>query len=136
MTAAGVCWGAYSLIGRGVADPLPVTAGAFARALVAGVLVSLLTMRTAHASTRGVLLATLSGALASGVGYTLWYAALPALTSWRAGLLQLLVPALTAIGAVALLGERMTARLVGSGLAILAGVAWPMLWRAAFRRGR
>jgi len=135
MTAAGVSWGAYSLIGRGVADPLSVTAGAFARSLVAGIFASLMLVGAAHVSTRGVVLATMSGALASGVGYTLWYAALPALTPWRAGLLQLLVPALTAMGAVALLGEKMTMRVVGAGAAILAGVAWPMVWRV-FRRGR
>jgi len=136
MIVAGVAWGIYSLIGRGVADPLRVTAQAFARALPASLLVGALTWGTAHASARGVLLASLSGALASGVGYTLWYAALPALSAYRAALLQLLVPALTAVGAVVLLGEGMTRRLIAAGAMIVAGVALPSVWRGAVRRGR
>lgn len=136
MAVAGVSWGAYSLVGRGVGDPLAATTAAFTRALAAGLIVSLLTASRAHATTHGLLLAAVSGALASGVGYTLWYAALPSLTPWRAGLLQLLVPALTAAGAVVMLGERPTRRLVGSGAAILIGVALPMAWHALVRRAR
>jgi drug/metabolite transporter (DMT)-like permease len=133
MTIAGASWGIYSLLGRGVRDPLAVTTGAFGRALAAGLVVSVLTRDRAHVSTHGFLLAALSGSLASGVGYTLWYAAVPAMTAWRAGLLQLLVPGLTAAGAVVLLGERLTWRLVGAGATLLVGVSLPMAWRAVFR---
>jgi drug/metabolite transporter (DMT)-like permease len=81
----------------------------------------------AHARAEGVVLATASGALASGLGYTLWYAALPALGATRAGILQLCVPVLTAAAGVVLLDEQVTARLVASGCAILSGVALGVL---------
>jgi drug/metabolite transporter (DMT)-like permease len=136
MMAAGVSWGIYSLLGRSIRDPLAVTTGAFIRALPAGMLVTTFTLAHVHVSPRGVLLATLSGALASGVGYTLWYAALPSLTPWRAGLMQLLVPGLTAIGAVAFLDERLTWRLAGAGSAILIGASLPMVWQTIAGRGR
>lgn len=130
MMAAGAAWGVYSLIGRGVREPLEATARAFRYALPAGVLGSLVTLARAHVTLEGAMLAAVSGGLSSGVAYTLWYAALPSLSPWRAGLLQLLVPALTAIGAVLWLGESLTLRIVVAGGSILAGVALPTAWRA------
>ena len=131
MLAAGACWGVYSLAGQRAGDPLATTAGNFARATLLAVLalgafgafgaLSALGGR-AHVTPRGVLLATLSGTLASGVGYTLWYAALPALAAWRAALLQLIVPALTALLAAMLLGEAITPRLVIASALIGIGV--------------
>ncbi len=84
-----------------------------------------------HASPRGVALAVASGALASGVGYSLWYAALRDLTATRAAVAQLVVPVLAAFGGVLLLRERFTGRLIGAGTLILAGVALALLRRAS-----
>ncbi len=122
MLAAGACWGVYSLAGRQSRDPLANTAGNFVRATALTALALAPTLAGVRLSVDGVLLATLSGSLASGVGYTLWYAALPALAAWRAALLQLLVPVLTALLAAALLAEVITGRLVVAAMLVLAGV--------------
>jgi drug/metabolite transporter (DMT)-like permease len=122
MALAGIAWGIYSLRGRGSADPLGDTAGNFARSvpLVAVVLVAV--VARVHLTPRGVLLAAASGALASGLGYAVWYAALRGLTAARAAVVQLSVPVLAAAGGVAFLGERVTLRLVLAGVFILGGV--------------
>lgn len=122
MVAAGACWGIYSLLGRRSRDPLAATAGNFARAtLLATVAVAALLSRM-HLTTSGVLLAIASGAIASGVGYTIWYTVLPALAAWRAAIVQLIVPVLTAVAAVILLGEAISTRLIVAGALIAAGV--------------
>jgi drug/metabolite transporter (DMT)-like permease len=125
MLAAGVAWGVYSLRGRGVARPLTATASNFARTVPLTLALSLAAAAFGppRVSGRGALLAVVSGALASGVGYSLWYAALAGLTATRAAVLQLLVPVLAAAAAVVLLGERPGARLVAAGAAIIGGVA-------------
>jgi drug/metabolite transporter (DMT)-like permease len=136
MATAGVSWGIYSLRGRRASDPLASTAGNFLRAAPFSLVlaaVTVLVVRLAspiigtpaalHASPKGLALAAASGGLASGLGYTLWYAALRELSATRAAILQLAVPVLTAAGAVALLGERITLRLLCAGAAILGGVA-------------
>jgi drug/metabolite transporter (DMT)-like permease len=133
MAIAGAAWGVYTLRGRtsGV-DPVVANAAAFARtvpvaaALVAG---AAFTGRLSG-SPRGALLAIASGALASGVGYALWYAALRGLTVARAAVLQLLVPILAAAGGVLLLGEVASLRLLAAGAAILGGVALAIAGRA------
>lgn len=120
MAIGGVAWGVYSLRGRGVDRPLVVTAGNFARCLpIAAVLIVWFT----HASTTGILLAVASGAIASGLGYSLWYAALPTLGATRAAFVQLSVPVLTALSAVALLGETLRPTLAIGGAAIVGGLA-------------
>lgn len=135
MVLAGVAWGAYSLRGRRSGDPLGSTAGNFLRGvplaavLTGGVLLWPL-FGSLHASTQGAALAVASGAVASGVAYTFWYAALPGLSALRAALVQLTVPVLAAAGASTLLDERPSARLVGSGAAVLGGVALALLARA------
>jgi drug/metabolite transporter (DMT)-like permease len=121
MAAAGVCWGVYSLLGRQADAPLPRTFTNFALAAGAGTLVLALPLAL-HITTRGVLLAAISGSVASGLGYTLWYRAVPALSRFRAALVQLSVPAVTAAAAWPLLGEPITARLLWSGLLILGGI--------------
>jgi drug/metabolite transporter (DMT)-like permease len=126
MAVAGAAWGVYSLRGRRSRDPLLETAANFTRAAPLAVLASLLIPGTMHGGRRGILLAGLSGAIASGVGYAAWYAALPRLTSTRAATLQLAVPVLAAAGAVAWLGEQVSTRLVLASLAILGGVALAM----------
>jgi drug/metabolite transporter (DMT)-like permease len=122
MIAAGISWGVYSLAGRGSRDPLAATAGNFIRGslLVALVVVWFITASTMSAD--GVLLATASGSIASGVGYTLWYTALPLLAAWRAAIVQLVVPVLTALLAALLLGEHIEPRLVAATILVAAGV--------------
>lgn len=137
MAGAGVAWGVYSLRGRGSTDPLAVTADNFLRSVPLAVglsAVSALALEAPRATPTGLVLAVASGAVASGVGYSLWYAALPHLTATRAAIVQLSVPVLAAAGGVLLLGERLTARLVGAGAALLGGVLLALLAGAARKR--
>lgn len=122
MLTAGVAWGVYSLIGRSATRPLETTAGNFALAVPFTLALSLVAPGPAHVTRSGVLLAVTSGAIASGVGYSLWYGALPGLTATGAAVVQLSVPVLAALGGVLLLGESLTPRLVVSAAAILGGV--------------
>ncbi|MBZ4421682.1 DMT family transporter [Myxococcus sp. RHSTA-1-4] len=137
MAGAGVAWGVYSLRGRGNRDPLAATADNFLRSVPMAVALSgvgLLAQGTPHATGRGIALALASGALASGVGYSLWYAALPHLTATRAAIIQLSVPVLAAAGGVLLLGEGVTARVLLAGTALLAGVLLALSAKAAPRK--
>lgn len=126
MMLAGVAWGVYSLLGRGGTAPLAATADNFARAAVPA-LAALALHRaltgTSSAPAAGLLLAVVSGAAASGLGYTMWYTVLPLLSRVQAAIVQLAVPVVAAIGAVLLLGEPLSARLLLAGGAILGGVA-------------
>ena len=127
MLVAGVAWGIYSLLGRAVRAPLPATADNFIRAVLPALAVLGLQRAVAgglDASATGLLLAGISGAAASGLGYTLWYAVLPHLARVQAAVVQLAVPVIAAAGAVLLLDEPVTARLVLSSAAILGGVAF------------
>lgn len=128
MLAAGVAWGVYSLLGRGAVAPLALTAGNFLRAAPLALVLPWLVPGEAAMSVAGIGYAVLSGAIASGVGYALWYAALPALRATRAAVLQLLVPVLAAAAGVAWLDEPLDARLLVGGAAILGGVALAV-WR-------
>jgi drug/metabolite transporter (DMT)-like permease len=129
MAGAGACWGAYSLAGRGNRDPLGATAGNFLQAAAMGVVFFgvAAAQTTVHVSLAGLLLASASGSLASGVGYTLWYAALPSLASWRAAIVQLTVPVATAIAATLILGESLSTRLVVAAALVATGV-WLTVW--------
>ena len=104
MAAAGAGWGVYSLLGRASAEPLADTLASFAGAGIAAAAAFLLPMAH-HLSPRGLLLAGLSGALASGATYALWYAVLPRLGALRASVAQLAVPLITAGAAALVLGE-------------------------------
>lgn len=129
MIFAGVCWGVYSLAGRGSRNPLVDTSRNFLRAtFLAGLAVGVLVAGGRY-TTSGVLLAATSGSIASGLGYTLWYTVLPALAAWRAAVVQLLVPVLTALLAAILLGETITSRLLIAGALIACGV-WLTVWPA------
>ncbi len=123
MAAAGVAWGVYSLRGRGSTEALRNTAGNFLLTVPMAALLLAFAGGTAGWTVRGTLLAAASGALASGVGYAIWYTALPSLTATRAALVQLLVPVIAAAGGVALLGEAIPLRLPVAAALVLGGVA-------------
>ena len=123
MLAAGVAWGVYSLRGRGAGDPVRVSAGNFLRTLPFAAAFSLLMIGQARLDAAGVAYALASGALASGLGYALWYTALPLLRASTAASLQLAVPLLVALAGVAFLGEAPTLRLALAAIAILGGIA-------------
>jgi drug/metabolite transporter (DMT)-like permease len=122
MLLAGLGWGIYSLRGRGVADPLAQTASNFARTVPMTLLASLASFQGNHLSTSGVLLAAVSGGLASGLGYVLWYQALAGLSAVTASVIQLAVPVLAAAGGIALLGEALTWRLGIASAMVLGGI--------------
>lgn len=127
MIAAGLCWAAYSLLGRGSRSPLADTAGNFIRCLPIGAVLIGVGLLAQRPSAAGLGYAIASGAVTSGMGYALWYAVLPGLTRTRAALVQLTVPAIAAIGGVLLLGEPVTGRLVLASTGILGGVALALL---------
>jgi len=129
MLTAGIAWGMYSLQGRGLNDPTGATAGNFLRTLPLTGLMSLGAWPWARTDGMGIVYAMLSGALASGVGYAVWYAALRGLTATRAATVQLTVPVLVALGGVALLGEPITWRQSIAATAILGGVGLVLLRR-------
>ena len=129
MTAAGIAWGLYSLRGRRAGDPLATTASNFLWLVPFAVLFWLAHPVPLAVSPIGATWAVLSGALASGVGYAIWYAALPALTATRAATVQLTVPVLAALGGVPLLGETIRLRLVLSSLLVLGGVGLAIFGR-------
>lgn len=131
MAVAGVAWGCYSLLGRRVSDPLSATAGNFIYAVPLVLVVSLVSWHAAGVSTDGLLLAVASGAIASGCGYVIWYAALPLLTAMRAATVQLSVPVIAALGGVGLMSEAVTVRLVIASVATIGGVATVLAQRAA-----
>lgn len=127
MLGAGMAWGIYSLRGKGMGDPIKVTAGNFLRAAPIAIVLSLLTIHHATVDATGVGYALLSGALASGLGYAIWYSVLPALKATSAATVQLSVPVIAAVGGVMFLGESVTVRLVLASLAILGGIALVIL---------
>lgn len=123
MLLAGVAWGAYSLLGRGQGDPLAVTTGNFLRAAPLAVLLALVLLSQLNWDGPGLFYAVLSGALTSGVGYAIWYSALPGLRASQAATVQLSVPILAALGGSLLLSEALSLRLTLSAVAVLGGIA-------------
>lgn len=127
MLGAGVAWGIYSLRGKGAGDPARVTAGNFLRAVPFSAALSVLTLAGASLDTAGFWYAVASGALASGIGYVIWYSALPGLKATNAATVQLSVPVIAALGGIAFLGEPLTLRLALASVAILGGIALVIL---------
>ena len=131
MAAAGIAWGAYSLLGRGVADATRATAWNFVLSVPIVLAASFAFASDISVSTGGVLLAVASGAIASGVGYVIWYAALKGLAASDAATIQLSVPVIAALGGVLLLSEPLTLRLAIASVATLGGVAIVLRARAS-----
>ncbi len=127
ITGAGAAWGVYSLRGRGAGDPTRVTAGNFLRAIPFAAALLFSMHGRISIDPAGIAYAIASGAVASGIGYAIWYAALPRLTKATAATVQLSVPVLAASGGVIFLGERVTARLLWASVAILFGIGMVIL---------
>lgn len=134
MLVSGIAWAGYTLIGKRSSDPLSSTTGNFLRALPMVILASIPFAHELSIDTHGLLLAIASGAMASGVGYTIWYAAMRSLTSFRAATVQLSVPVLASLGGVLMLGEHLTLRLVISSLAVLGGITLVLIDRGPKRK--
>jgi len=122
MSVAGVAWGFYTLAGKGSESPLSDTAYNFLRTLPLVIILIVVTNQNASLSQRGILLAVLSGGIASGLGYTIWYIALGGLSSIQAAAVQLLVPVIAAIGGVLFTNEMFSLRLATSSVMILGGI--------------
>lgn len=133
MAAAGVGWGLYSLYGHGESRPLGATAGNFVRVLGPVAALAVVGLPFASITPGGAAIACLAGGLTTGIGYVIWYAALPSLSSLQAALVQLSVPAIAAAGGVLLLDERLSMRLLLCGGLILGGIWFSLTSRS---RGR
>lgn len=135
MAVAGVAWGVYSLLGRKAGDPLEATTRAFVYCVPPVlILVAVHTYASAAwATTGGVALAVASGAIASGCGYVIWYAALRGLSATSAAVVQLSAPVIAAFAGVILLSEDVTFRLILASVGTLGGVTIVLMQRAAKR---
>ena len=122
MLCAGVAWGVYSLRGKGITDAIAATAGNFLRAVPFALLVSLTAFHSMRFDSLGLTYALISGAITSGVGYVLWYAALSHLKATSAATVQLSVPVIAATGGILLLSEPISLRYVIASIAVLGGI--------------
>jgi drug/metabolite transporter (DMT)-like permease len=123
MLGAGIAWGIYSLRGKSAGDPASATSGNFLRAVPLAALLSIVLLPWARLDRAGIGYAILSGAIASGVGYAIWYSALPGLKAASAATVQLSVPVLAAVAGIIFLGESITLRFLFASVAILGGIA-------------
>ena len=122
MLGAGVAWGIYSLRGRGERNPASVTTGNFVRAVPFAVALSVIFLPSTNYNLAGITYAITSGAITSGLGYVIWYSALPGLKTASAATVQLSVPVLAATSGILLLGEPITVRYVLASVAVLGGI--------------
>ena len=122
MVGAGVAWGIYSLRGKAGRDAIAATAGNFLRAVPFAAVVSIILLSRARLDQAGIFYAVVSGAITSGLGYVIWYSALPGLKAASAATVQLSVPVLAATGGILLLGEPVTVRYVLASVAVLGGI--------------
>lgn len=130
MASAGIAWGLYTLRGKESEDPLADTAANFLRSVPMVLVIGAVYFSSMQLSTRGAVLAVLSGAISSGIGYSVWYAALKYHPPTRAGILQLSVPVTAAIGGLLLLSESATTRLLIAGALILGGIGLTFVRRS------
>jgi drug/metabolite transporter (DMT)-like permease len=122
MLGAGVAWGIYSLRGKNAADAIAATTGNFLRAVPFAAFVSLIMLSKVHLDSLGIVYAVISGAITSGIGYVIWYTALPNLKAVSAATVQLSVPVLAATGGILFLNEPITSRYFIASVAVLGGI--------------
>ncbi len=135
MAIAGIAWGIYSLRGRNESFALAGTTYNFVRSVPLVLLVSAFSLQDLHLTTNGVVLAVLSGAITSGLGYAVWYTALQSIRSMQAAMVQLSVPVLAAAGGILLLSESISLRLIVSSLLILGGIFLALFGKTKLRNG-
>ncbi len=134
MAISGISWGLFSLFARGADHPVEANATNFLGCLLPAVLLNLVFVQDFHGTPAGLALAVASGAIASGLGYSIWYLALRELPATRAATLQLSVPAIAALGGVLLLSEPLTLRLLIASAAMLGGTGIVLAQRSGGAR--
>lgn len=134
MALAGVAWGVYSIRGRKIRTPVKMTSLNFNRASVPAVLLGAAAYSSIHFELHGIVLAAISGAVTSGIGYVVWYRALPLLTTSQASIVQLLVPILASVGGIVFLEEQLTSRLLIASAMVLGGVGLVIALKGKFER--
>jgi len=123
LAATGAAWGLYTAAGRGVPDPRIASTGNFLMLSVVLLPWALaLGAEDAHATTEGVVWAAVMGAGTTAFAYVAWYACQRSLSATSAGTVQLVIPVLTAVGAVVLLDEPFTTQLAIAGALVAAGM--------------
>jgi drug/metabolite transporter (DMT)-like permease len=132
MTIAGIAWGIYTLKGKDSANPLSDTTYNFMRSLPLVLILALLRFQSADISSKGVVLAILSGGITSGIGYTIWYSALRRLSITQAAVVQSSVPVIAALGGVLFVAEKISLRLLISSFLILGGILIVVLGKYYF----
>jgi drug/metabolite transporter (DMT)-like permease len=123
MALSGLFWGLYSLLGRGATDPLATTAGNFLRGIPLALIPAVILRGQLDPDPMGILYAVLSGSLASGCGYILWYSVLPKLSAAQGASVQLSVPVIAALAGATVMGEALNLRLCIASAAVLGGIA-------------
>jgi drug/metabolite transporter (DMT)-like permease len=126
MATAGVAWGLYSIRGRAETDALVATTANFTYSIGMVAILVAITAANVEISALGVTLAIASGALTSGLGYVIWYAALEYLSTMQAALVQLSVPAIATAGGIFLLAESVSLQFVLSSMLVLGGISLAM----------
>ena len=132
MTIAGIAWGVYTLRGRNSVNPISDTAYNFLRSVPLVIVLVVWSIKNAHFSQEGILLAIISGAITSGIGYAIWYMALGGLSTTLAAVVQLSVPVIAALGGIIFVSEPIDFRLILSTLLILGGISIVILGRYFF----
>lgn len=133
MITAGVTWGIYSLRGTKSNNPTATTSGNFIRALPFSIVLNIFMFDNCNLDIDGILLAVLSGVLASGAGYAIWYSVLPIIKSTNASVLQLIVPVLASLGGVIIIDEPLTLRIIIASIMILLGISIVLLGKIEFK---
>lgn len=123
MAVSGMAWGFFTIFARGAGSPEETNASNLLWCLLPAALVSLFWSDDMHWTAAGVSLAAASGAVATGLGYIVWYLALRQLMATQAAIVQLSMPAVVALGGVVFLSEPLTVRLLTASAAMLGGIA-------------
>jgi len=134
MSIAGIAWSCYTLAGKGSVNSLGDTYFNFLRTFPFVIILVLVTVQYSTISLEGILLAVLSGGIASGVGYTIWYSALRGLSTIQAAVVQLLVPVFAAVGGIIFAGEVLSLRFVLSSVVILGGVSMVIIGKYLYEQ--